>query len=140
MAIVRINPRLEAELMGSASNRGPLEHVLGDIAEDIAAQARHIARAEFYRTGAYVRGIRAEHGLDDRGNLVGRVAATDFKSHWAEYGWRRRVGGTRARHILTRAAEQVGYRVVAASLAGSVRGGSGGRALPAGRPRAITGR
>lgn len=138
MAIVRVNPRLEAELTGSLNSNGPLEHALGDIASDIAAEARAIGRAEFYRRGDYVRGITAEHGLDEHGNLVGRVNATDWKSHWAEYGWKRRTGGTRARHILTRAASRAGFDVITGGL--GFGGVTNARALPAPARPALTGR
>lgn len=140
MAIVRVNPNLESEVTGSLFSHGPMERVLGDIASEIAANARMIARREFYRRGDYMRGIKAEHGLDERGELVGRVVATDFKSHWAEFGWKRRAGGTRARHVLSRAAERAGYRVLAAGLAAPVRARSSGRALPGSGRRAIAGR
>lgn len=118
MATVRINPRLEAEVTGHLASHGPLEAVLGEIASQIAANARQLARAEFYATGAYARSIHAEHGLDKYGQLVGRVVATNYKSHWAEFGWRRRTGGTRARHILRRAAIRAGFDVLTADLAG----------------------
>jgi hypothetical protein len=121
VAIVRVNPNLEAELTGARASHGPLERVLGDAAEDIAREARAIGRAEFYRRGGYVRGIRAEHGMNEWGELVGRVVATDWKSHWGEYGWKRRTGGTRARHVLTRAATRIGFEVLAATLAGPGR-------------------
>jgi hypothetical protein len=140
MAVVRVNPRLEAELTGSLSSNGPMEHVLGGVADQIANEARRIARAEFYNRGGYTRGIKAEHGLNEHGEVVGRVIATDWKSHWAEWGWRGRSGGTRARHVLSRAAERVGFQVVGAGLAGGVRGRTSGRALPAPRLPAITGR
>ena len=139
MAVVRVNPNLEAELTGSLTDRGPLEHVLGELADDIAMEAQAIARGEFYRSGDYERGIQAEHGLDEGGDLVGRVNATDWKSHWAEGGWLDRGGGRRARHILTRAAERVGFDVLTRGLLGG-GGGGGRRALPAARRRAITGR
>lgn len=121
MAIVRVNPRLEAEVTGSLSSRGALERALGDAAEDIAREARAIGRAEFHRRGGYVRGIKAEHGMNEHGELVGRVVATDWKSHWGEWGWKRRTGGTRARHVLTRAAERVGFDVLASGLIGPSR-------------------
>jgi hypothetical protein len=137
MAIVRVNPRLEAELTGSQNQNGPMERVLADVADDIVVYARAIGRAEFYRRGGYIRGIRAEHGINEHGELVGRAVATDWKSHWGEWGWKRRSGGTRARHVLTRAAERAGYQVLASSLTGR---GTSARAI-SGRPRqAITGR
>jgi len=141
MAVVRLNPRLEAEVTGHLAEHGPMEHVLGEYADDIAREARRIAHAEFYRTGDYTRGIRAEHGLDEDGELVGRVVATDFKSHWAEFGWKSHQGGERARHVLVRAAERVGFRVVGGQALGTLAGGGGSRrAIGSRRRRAIGGR
>jgi hypothetical protein len=121
MAIVRVNPNLESELTGSLSSGGPLERTLGDVADQIARRAQQIGRTEFYRRGGYVRGIKAEHGLNEHGELVGRVVATDWKSHWAERGWGNRAGGRRARHILARAAQQTGFQVVARQAFGGGR-------------------
>src|SRR6266536_6381635 len=138
MAVVRVNPNLEAEVTGHLSEHGPMSAALGRIADLVAFRARMIARAEFYRTGAYARGIHAEHGLDEHGQLVGRVVATDWKSHWAEFGWRSRIGGTRARHVLARAAQQVGVAVVAGpALGGGARaiGGVVGRRSVSGSRR-----
>ncbi|SRR6266496_326496 len=150
MATVRINPNLEAEVTGHLAEHGPLSTVLGEQAELIAWRAKMIARAEFYRTGAYTRSIKAEHGLDEQGQLVGRVVATDWKAHWAEFGWGPRTGGTRARHVLARAAQQVGYTVLAGHAGGvaNILGGAaarralGGSSRPAlgGGQRAISGR
>lgn len=140
MAIVRVNPNLEAELTGSLSSNGPLERVLGEVASDIIGHARAIGRAEFYLRGGYVRGLRAEHGINEHGELVGRAVATDWKSHWGEWGWKRRTGGTRARHILERGAERAGFAVVAGGLAGGVRPRTTARMLPASGRVAIGGR
>jgi len=150
MANVRVNPNLGAEVTGHLAEHGPMSATLGRQADLVAWRARMIARAEFYRTGAYTRSIQAEHGMDEQGQLVGRVFATDWKAHWAEFGWRSRTGGTRARHVLARAAQQVGYTVLAGHaggvaniLAGSVARralGGGGRAAIGGRQPAITGR
>lgn len=140
MALVRVNPRLEAELTGSANSGGPLERALGEAATQIARRAQALARREYYRTGDYTRGIRAEHGLDEHGELVGRVVATDWKSHWAEWPPRQEAGRRRG-HILSRAAEQVGYRVTGANvLAGAITAGDARRALPRPRRRALAGR
>lgn len=149
MANVRVNPDLEAEVTGHtlgthASTHGPMERVLGDRADQVAHHARVIARREFYRTGAYTRSIHAETGMNQQGELVGRVVATDWKAHWAEFGTRR----MRAHHILARAAQQVGFRVLAAQTL-AVAGGAVGRraigassrpALGGGGRLAITGR
>jgi len=139
MAVVRVNPNLEAELTHSLSNRGPMERVLGDAAEAIAERAQMIGRAEYYRRGGYVGGIHADTGMDEHGELVGRVAATDWKSHWAENPPRQERG--RRGHILARAAEQVGFEVaaggVAAALFGPVGGAVARRAVGARNRRAI---
>jgi hypothetical protein len=157
MANVRVNPNLEAEVTGHVlatrgETHGQMERALGSIATAIAWRARMIARAEFYRTGAYTRSIQAEHGVDENGGLVGRVVADDWKAHWAEFGWGTRTGGTRARHVLARAAQQVGFAVVAGpALGGGARalggavgrralGGSTGRTAIGGQRLAITGR
>lgn len=151
MANVRVNPNLEAEVTGHIlgtrrETHGPLERALGLYAEQIAERARQIARVEYYRTGAYARGIVADVGVDDkRHELVGRVVATDWKSHWAEFGWRSRTGGERARHILARAARQVGFEVAFAQSFGRAGGarraiGDPSRQAIGGRRRAITGR
>lgn len=151
MANIRINPNLEAEVTGHTlgthlETHGPLERALGDIAEDVAQRARSIAGREFFRTGGYQRGIHAESGLDEQGQLVGRCVATDWKSHWAEHGTSR----MRAHHILSRAAKQVGLQVILGQVADALLGGGGGVARRAitsrrtraigGRPRAISGR
>jgi hypothetical protein len=139
MAVVRVNPRLEAEVTGHLAEHGPMERVLGGYADQVAQRAQQIARSEFHRTGGYARGIQAESGLDEHGNLVGRVVATKYTSHWAEFGWRDRTGGTRARHILARAAQQVGFTVLAGQAlgaAGALGGRVAARALSGGRRRA----
>jgi hypothetical protein len=140
VAIVRLNPNLDAELTGSLFSRGPLEHALGEVADRIALEAQAIGRAEFYQRGGYVRGIHADYGISEDGELVGRVVATNYKSHWAEWGWLDRRGGRRARHVLTRAAERAGYLTLAAGLLGGGGGGGGRRALPARARPAIAAR
>jgi hypothetical protein len=148
IATVRINPRLEAEVTGHLAEHGQMERVLGGYADQIALVAQRIARAEFYGRGGYARGIHGESGVDEHGQIVGRVVATDWKSHWAERGWGDRTGGKRARHILARAATQVGFRVLAGQATGPIGGAVARRAiggpsrgmLGGGRQRAITGR
>lgn len=140
MAIVRVNRNLEAELTGSLNQNGPLEHVLGEVADDIVGHARGIARAEFYRRGGYLTGLKAEHGINEHGELVGRAVATDWKSHWGEWPPRQERGNGRRGHILTRAAERAGFAVVAGGLAGGVRPRVGARALPSSGRAAIGGR
>jgi hypothetical protein len=116
--------------------------VLSHQAELIAWRAKMIARAEFYRTGGYMRSIQAEHGMDEQGNLVGRVVATKYTSHWAEFGWGTRTGGTHARHVLARAAQQVGYTVLAGhagGVANILAGAAARRVLSGGGRMAISG-
>ena len=109
MAIVRVNPRLEAELTGGRFDRGPLEAALGQVADEIAARARAIARVEAYDTGAYHDSIRGESGDNEQGELVGRVVADDWKAHLIEFGYTRADGvHVPGRNILARAAEQAG--------------------------------
>jgi hypothetical protein len=152
MANVRVNPNLEAEVTGHVlatrgETHGPMERTLGGVAELIAARARQIARGEYYATGAYTRSIKAESGMDKHGQLVGRVVATDWKSHWAERPPRTERRGRRG-HILARAAQQVGFTVVGGQAFGAVGGAvarraigsGGGRRAIGGRQRAITGR
>jgi hypothetical protein len=155
MANVRVNPNLEAEVTGHtlgtrAETHGQMERALGAAAEDIARRARQIARSEYYRFGGYTRSIEAESGVDEHGELVGRVVATDWKAHWAERPPRQEHGRRRG-HILARAARQVGFRVLAGQtlgLAGAIGGGvarralggSTGRGALTGSRRAITGR
>lgn len=145
MAFVRVNPNLEAEVTGHtlgthAETHGPLERVLGGIADDVAQRAKLIARREYYQFGGYTRGIHGESGMDEHGRLVGRCVATDWKSHWAEKPPRTERGGRRG-HILARAAQQVGLEVtIGALFGGGGGGGGGGRAITARRSRAISGR
>lgn len=146
MAFVRVNPNLEAELTGRIlgarlETHGPMERALGEVADRIAMEAQAIGRAEFYATGDYVRGIEVDVGMSEDGELVGRVVATDWKSHWAEYGWLDRAGGRRARHVLTRAAERAGFATLGSGLFGPGGGGGGRRVLASRRVlAAITGR
>jgi hypothetical protein len=126
-AIVRLNPRFETELVGSQAVGGPLDRLLADRAGAVVRNAQGIGRGEFYRRGGYVRGIKAETGLDEQGRLVGRVNANKFTSHWAERGWARHAGGSRARHILARAAAQAGLKVVAGGPATTMFGPLGKR-------------
>jgi hypothetical protein len=78
-------------------------------AERIADAAKELARSEAYATGDYYRGIRASAGLDG-GKAAGRINAFDWKSGFVEFGT---IKLQPARHILTRAAEALGYAVTA---------------------------
>jgi hypothetical protein len=137
MALVRVNPRLEADLTGPGTAHGPLERLLGEVADEVAREGQRIARAEFYNRGGYTRGLHGESGLNERGKLVGRVVGADWKSHWAE--WPPRQQRNRRGHILVRAAERAGLKVDAtpsgaANLAlGRGGGGSARRGASRGR-------
>jgi hypothetical protein len=89
-----------------------LAPVLDRLAQEAASASEAIARAGFYDTGDYLRGIDAGVGPNRRGRMVGRVVATDWKSAWAERGWTtqggRKVPG---RKILARGARRAGLRV-----------------------------
>jgi hypothetical protein len=80
-----------------------LRRSLLDIGRDLAVTARETAFREYYRTGAYMRGIREpEVTRNQKGELAVRVAATDWKSHWAERPPKQEHG--RKGRILRRAA------------------------------------
>lgn len=83
-------------------------------AQRVVDMAKSMARVEAYDTGAYMRSIRAAAGIDKAGipTSVARVNAFDFKSAWIEWGTQRMP----ARHILTRAAEAVGYKIAAKGM------------------------
>lgn len=72
-------------------------------AEVIAMSSKALAHAEAYDTGDYERGIETYVGSEGV-----RVIATDFKSHWIEWGT---STGFAARHVLRRAAQMIGFRV-----------------------------
>jgi hypothetical protein len=96
------NPRLAFEVARSL----PVAELLTGRAEQVAAQARALARREAYQTGAYARSIEPASGIEP-GGAVGCVNASDFKAGWIEFGTKRQP----ARAILRRAAEADGYRV-----------------------------
>jgi len=79
-----------------------LYEAVNQVAMDVAARARAIARREAYETGAYADsiGVVAERGDDGRVGCV--VQATDPKSAAMEFG--NAATGGRSRHILRRAA------------------------------------
>lgn len=68
-----------------------------------AEAAQRIARTEAWDRGDYANGIKAERAEVDPkdGRATAYVDATDFKSHWMEFGTRARP----ALHILTRAVQ-----------------------------------
>ena len=96
--------------------RGPqMALLLKTEAEKVAAVAKQIAREEAYDTGEYYRGIRAVSGVgevDGQKALIGRVNAFAMHSGWIEFG---SIHNQPAHHVLSRAAEAVGYQVQAAT-------------------------
>lgn len=79
-------------------------------AEHIVDEAKQLARREFYQTGDYERGIKAAPVSLPDGTLAGQVQATDWKSHWAEFGWTDEGGRHHPpRAILLRGAEAAGF-------------------------------
>jgi hypothetical protein len=94
------NPRFEDEL-----KHGPeMLAMLQDAADKSAAEAQRTAPVA---TGAYRDSISGEAGLDEQGEPVGRVNATDWKAWMIETGTLKR--GPAA--VLRRAVESQGYTV-----------------------------
>jgi len=73
-------------------------------ADEVAAEAKRIAPVE---TGAYRDSIEGVAGLDESGRMVGRALAADWKANFIELGTIHQA----AMHILSSAAERLGYRV-----------------------------
>lgn len=95
------NHNLESDIAHSDEMRDVLESK----AQEVADEARRIARAEAYQTGAYHDSIRAVVGERDDGEVVGRVLASDYKAVWIEVGT---AQGFTARSPLRRALEVLG--------------------------------
>ena len=95
------------------ANTTGMMQALQDEAEKIAEAARELARSDAFQTGAYMRSIKGVAGFDKAAKtMVGRVNAFDFKAAWIEFGSSKIQP---ARHILTRAAEALGYSLSAQS-------------------------
>lgn len=75
-------------------------------AERIVVEARKIAQAEAFDTGAYYNSIKVASGVED-GQAVGRANAYDWKSHWIEWG----TVNLPSKNVMTRGAEAAGYSV-----------------------------
>lgn len=101
---------LDAHAIEQLARSSEVREALVKSADRIAEEAKQLAHREFYQTGAYERGIKvAPVGLPD-GTLAGQVQATDWKSHWAEFGWTDRGGKHHPpRAILLRGAEAAGF-------------------------------
>lgn len=59
-------------------------------------------------TGKYKEGITSDVGYDERGKVLGRLLAKDWKSAWVEFGTEK----AQAHAVLRRAMEAIGLRVV----------------------------
>lgn len=73
-------------------------------AEQVAGEARRIAKAEAFRSGDYHDGIEGEVGADATGRVIGRVNAHDPKSAVIELGSSRQRTIATLRRALDRAA------------------------------------
>lgn len=100
-ARVQLDQAAIRRALGTPEMRRLLDHVVDEgvrYAKSIAPDAPPIGRG-------YVEGLVGDVGIDEaRGQLVGRVAATDFKSNWIEKGTAPAPGhgATPARHVLSR--------------------------------------
>lgn len=101
----------EAMIASLGRSREVIEALVAE-AEAIAAEARRIARSEFYRTGAYAAGIRAKPVGLPNGKIAGQVQATDYKSTWAEFGWTQNGQHHPPKAILRHAAESLGLHPI----------------------------
>lgn len=77
-----LNPRFEHELAHSAEMRLMLKRK----AEQVRDEAKRIARAEAYDTGAYHDSIRVVVGEREDGTVTARVVSDDRKANWIEVG------------------------------------------------------
>lgn len=75
-----------------------------------AAEVIAIATAPV-ESGDYKEGISSDVGYDERGKVIGRLLATDWKSVWVEFGTIK----TPAHATLRKAMDAIGLRVSAAS-------------------------
>lgn len=103
-ANAHIRPDLE-QLLGRATFLLP---ALKERGEQLAAKAR-ATNFGSYSVGNYVKGIKVDAGVE-QGVLTARVNATDFKSHWLEFG----TQGTSPTPIfqpLRAAAESLGFKL-----------------------------
>jgi hypothetical protein len=122
MAVVVYNPNLLDQLQHDPFTRGPLGIALFLAAEAAANAARGIARAEYYRTGAYANRILPDSGDDGTGGMAGWVLALDYKSVWAESPPIQEVSGRRGQ-ILSRGAKAAGLETVGFTVQTVYRGG-----------------
>jgi hypothetical protein len=99
MTTFKKNPLVEDQIRRSVE----MERALRAQAEAAAAAAREMAPVD---SGDYRDGIKADSDRDPIARAA--VVATDFKSHWIEFGTIRQP----ARAILRRACEAVGLTTI----------------------------
>jgi hypothetical protein len=103
--VVVLDPRLDGWIERTTRFDPELEAV----ADDAATFAFRLARTVAWRSGDYGRSISATVTYDDQGFRVGRMGASDWKTHWVERGWTQR-GGRRhpGKHVLERGWHRTG--------------------------------
>lgn len=84
MARVReTTSQIQREIEEAIRRQANLEAHVQEFAEEVRDHARREAPV---RTGAYAAGIKVRKGKPKRGLPTRQVVATDFKSHWIEFG------------------------------------------------------
>jgi len=104
---VDIAAQIEAQVRESVEARAEVIAELDRTAKEIQKVARSFAPV---RTGRYGAGIKVRKRPDENGLPVRRVVATDFKSHWIEYGTGE-PGPTKASAPMEKAANAFGGTV-----------------------------
>lgn len=102
--------RLDERAIALLARNTEVVKALVDNAGKIADEAKALAAREFHDTGDYMNGIGARKTVLPGGTISGQVLASDWKSHWAEFGWTDE-GGTHhpPKAILRRGAEAAGF-------------------------------
>jgi hypothetical protein len=102
--------QLDERAIASLARSSDIRTALMSGADEILTEAQSLARNEFYETGAYLAGLRVKPVTLPGGVLSGQVQSTDYKSHWAEFGWTDHNGVHHPpKAILRRAAEAAGF-------------------------------
>lgn len=91
------NGNLEEQILQDEEKIGRILRIAADAGSQAAKSIAPV------RTGAYRDGIEAQVGYNEKGKLVGRVVAKDFKSHWVEKGTIKQHG----RFVLRRVGEAI---------------------------------
>lgn len=107
-ADIRLDAGLDRRLLGHDKVRSRLEQLTGDIAR----RAAELAPDDPQTGKPDIRsGVDADVDHDDKGVMVGRVNAHDWKSGFWELGHTGPDGRTRQKAFLRPAAESAGFRV-----------------------------